>query len=189
MMGGKLMSACIPRKMKTLIEALGCEGSTVFGSSNWNSNCGFAINLPRHLQQYLPESLSSSHYVLDNTVVLGTYWLMHVSCYHHCKRDFAKCEQHEMENSEWMFSLWLLKGKMSGKDSWIWAALASSSGGAAREDGHWKRNEEENAGPVGVEWGLAGNARWNWESLELRMQTSEVGTLQNVEGWVADEGK
>lgn len=115
MMGEKHMSACIPRKMKTLKEALGCEGSPVFGSHNWNSNCGFAINLPWHLQQYFPESLSSSHYVLDNTVVLGTYWLMHVSCYHLCKRDFATCEQYEMENSEWMFSLVVEGGRYLGK--------------------------------------------------------------------------
>ena len=100
MMGGKHMSACVPRKMKTMKEALGRKDSTVFGSSNWNSSCGFALSHPRQLQQYLPESLSSSHYVLDNTVVLGTYWLMHVGCYHHCQKDFAKCEQYEMENSE-----------------------------------------------------------------------------------------
>lgn len=93
------MSACIPRKMETMKEALGCKDSTAFGSSNWNSSCGFALNHPWQLQQYLPESLSSSHYVLDNTVVFGTYWLMDVRCYHHCKKDFAKCEQYEMESS------------------------------------------------------------------------------------------
>lgn len=56
------------------------------------------------------------------------------------------------------------------------------------EDGGWKRNEE-NAGHVGVGWGLDGDTGCNLESLELRMQVSEVGTLQNVEGWVPDEGK
>lgn len=38
-------------------------------------------------------------------------------------------------------------------------------------------------------WGLDRDAGCNLESLELRMQVSEVATFQNVEGWVPDEGK
>lgn len=65
-------------------------------------------------------------------------------------QEFSKCKQYEMEIGMVRLTLALERGRISGKDSWIWVGFSSWWDGTSREGLPWKKAWRRALGILGV---------------------------------------